>query len=138
MSKTKNKQSGTIAQRIGTLIEIEICNRFELKKNKRQRTFPFYDAYDQNGIYEIKAGSHDYKRFIISKTNHKALQEASGLYIFVGYIKTSKDKNLVVADEIDIKTTNFLPSNDVDISDAKPSRTNNTDVVRINFSEVGL
>lgn len=138
MSKNKNKQSGTIAQRIGTLIEIEMCNRFQLKLNKRQHTFTFYDAYNKDGIYEIKAGSYDYKRFIISKANHLSLKEASGSYIFVGYTKTNKDKNLIVADEINIERTNTLSATDVNILDAKPLRMNNAGVVRINFSEVGM
>lgn len=134
----KNKKSGTIAQRIGTLIEQEICKNLNLTMNKRQRTFPFYDAYDKNGVYEIKAGSEDYKRFVILKNNHKNLCGAEGSYIFVGYTKTQKDKNLIVSDEIHITTTKTVQASSIDLALAKPLRIDNTMSVRINFSDVGL
>lgn len=134
----KNKKAGTMAQRVGGLIEIEICKRLDLTQNKRQRTFPFYDAFDKNGIYEIKAGSSDYKRFILIISNHKQLSDAEGSYIFVEYTKNIMDKKLTLVDELNLINVKTVKASDIDILTAKPLRTNCDGVVRISFKDVGL
>lgn len=88
--------------RIGKLIEDYICKKYNLYYNNRQRTAGHYDAYDKNGVYEIKASYIKSNRFVINRDNHKKLENINGDYIFVLYELWDKDKGLRVISDIKI------------------------------------
>jgi hypothetical protein len=111
-----NAKDGVFRQRVGYLIEQDICKKFDLYYNKRQRTQGYYDAYNDETIYEIKASSIKNSTFIIRLNNHQQLANLEGVYIFVSYKLKNKDKDLSVISDIEIINTKFIKANDIDIS----------------------
>ena len=110
------QKDGVFRQRVGYLIEQDICKEFNLYYNKRQRTQGYYDAYDDKTIYEIKASSIKNNTFIIRLNNHQQLANLEGVYIFVSYKLKNKDKDLSVISDIKIKDIKFVRAKDIDIS----------------------
>lgn len=103
-----NKQH-TFPQRIGKLIEQHIIKTERLLPNKRQQTKGYFDAYNSDGIYEIKAAKDD-NYFRINQKNHKELSYASGIYILVRYTLIDNDKDLKMITDINIKNTKHIPA----------------------------
>lgn len=93
------KKQHTFPQRIGALIEEHIIGTKELTPNRRQRIRGYYDAYDQHGIYEIKAAK-DNNYFRIMQKNHKLLAANEGNYIFVRYSLKNDDRDLILNSNI--------------------------------------
>ena len=110
------QKDGIFRQRVGYLIEQDICKKFNLYYNKRQRISGYYDAYDKNNIYEIKASSIKNNTFIIRLNNHQQLVNINGIYIFVSYKLKNKDKDLSVISDIEITNIKFIKAGDIDIS----------------------
>ena len=106
--------SQTIKQRVGNLIEEYIAQKYNLKRNKRQYTYGFYDCYDSKTIYEIKAAKSTSYRFMIYLDNHNRLFMANGIYIFVVYDLEDKDHDLQVITDISIKHIKFVDSTTID------------------------
>jgi len=102
--------SQTIKQRVGNLIEEYMAQQYNLKRNKRQRTYGFYDCYDDKTIYEIKAAKSNSYRFMIYIDNHNRLFMANGVYIFVVYDLEDKDHDLQIITDICIKHIRFIDS----------------------------
>jgi hypothetical protein len=111
-----NAKDGVFRQRVGYLIEQDICKKFNLFYNKRQRTQGYYDAYNDKNIYEIKASSIKNNTFIIRLSNHLQLVNSGGSYIFVSYKLKNKDKDLSVISDIEITNIKFIKAKDFDIS----------------------
>jgi hypothetical protein len=109
-------KDGAFRQRVGYLIEENICKKFNLFYNKRQRTAGYYDAYDNKTIYEIKASNIKNNAFIIRLNNHQQLIDHNGMYIFVSYKLKNKDKNLSVISDIKIIDVKIIKAKDIDIS----------------------
>jgi len=103
-----------LKQRIGNLIEEYIAEKYDLKRNKRQCTYGFYDCYDNKTIYEIKAAKSNSYRFMIYMYNHNRLFMANGMYIFVVYNLEDKDHDLQVITDINIKQVRFIDSKKID------------------------
>ncbi len=103
-----------LKQRIGNLIEEYMAQQYNLKRNKRQRTYGFYDCYDDKTIYEIKAAKSNSYRFMIYIDNHNRLFMANGVYIFVVYDLEDKDHDLQVITDISIKHVRFIDSKKID------------------------
>ena len=103
-----------LKQRIGNLIEEYIVEKYDLKRNKRQCTYGFYDCYDNKTIYEIKAAKNNSYRFMINVNNHYRLYAANGVYIFVVYDLEDKDHDLQVITDINIKQVQFIDSKKID------------------------
>jgi len=103
-----------IKQRVGNLIEEYIAQQYNLKRNKRQHTYGFYDCYDSKTIYEIKAAKSTSYRFMIYLDNHNRLFMANGIYIFVVYDLEDKDHDLQVITDISIKHIKFVDSTTID------------------------
>jgi len=130
-----------IKQRVGNLIEEYVAQKYNLKRNKRQHTYGFYDCYDDKTIYEIKAARSTSYRFMIYLDNHNRLFMANGIYIFVVYNLEDKDYDLRVLTDINIKHIKFVDSTTIDgillnhpverYSSKKQKR-----IKRIRFSEV--
>lgn len=97
----------TFPQRIGKLIEQHIIKTERLLPNKRQQTKGYYDAYNSDGIYEIKAAK-DNNYFRINQKNHEQLFEADGSYILVRYSLIDVDKDLKMITDIDIKDIKYI------------------------------
>lgn len=98
-------------KRAGTLIERYICDKYNLFFNKQQIKKGYYDAYDKDFIYEIKAAYiNNSSRFIINKHNHTQLNNVGGKYIFVTYNLIDNDKGLQLITDINIKKILFLKS----------------------------
>jgi len=104
----------SIKQRVGNLIEEYIAEKYDLKWNKRQHTYGFYDCYDDKTIYEIKAARSNSYRFMIYMNNHNRLFMANGVYIFVVYDLEDKDHDLQVITDINIKHIRFIDSKKID------------------------
>ena len=107
--------SGIFRQRIGNLIEKEICKKYNLYYNLKQKKFGYYDAYNKQTLYEIKSSSINYNTFIIRKFNQKRLLNAYGEYIFISYKLINKDCNLSVISDIKIKNIYFIKASDLDL-----------------------
>ena len=103
-----------IRQRVGNLIEEYVAQQYNLKRNNRQRTYGFYDCYDNKTIYEIKAARSNSYRFMIYIDNHNRLFMANGVYIFVIYDLEDKDHDLQVITDISIKHIRFIDSKKID------------------------
>jgi len=103
-----------LKQRVGNLIEEYIAQQYNLKRNKRQCTYGFYDCYNNKTIYEIKAAKSNSYRFMIYMDNHNRLFMANGVYIFVIYDTIDKDHNLQVITDISIKHVRFIDSKKID------------------------
>jgi len=103
-----------LKQRVGNLIEEYVAQQYNLKRNKRQRIYGFYDCFDDKTIYEIKAAKSNSYRFIIFMDNHNRLFMANGVYIFVIYDLEDKDHNLQVITDISIKHIRFIDSKKID------------------------
>ena len=110
------QKEGIFRQRVGYLIEHDICKKFNLYYNKRQRTQGYFDAYNDNTIFEIKASSIKNNTFMIRLNNHQQLVDSGGLYIFVSYKLKNKDKDLSVISDIEITDIKVIKANDIDIS----------------------
>ena len=106
--------SQTIKQRVGNLIEEYVAQQYNLKRNKRQHAYGFYDCYDSKTIYEIKAAKSNSYRFMIYMDNHNRLFMANGVYIFVIYDLEDKDHDLQVITDISIKHVRFIDSKKID------------------------
>jgi len=106
--------SQTIKQRVGNLIEEYVAQQYNLKRNKRQHAYGFYDCYDDKTIYEIKAAKSNSYRFMIYMDNHNRLFMANGVYIFVVYDLKDKDHDLKVITDISIKHIKFVDSITID------------------------
>jgi hypothetical protein len=134
------QKDGVFRQRIGYLIEQDICKKFNLFYNKRQRIQGYYDAYDDKTIYEIKASSIKNNTFIIRLNNHPQLVNINGVYIFVSYKLKNKDKDLSVISDINIKDIKFIKAKDIDISTKTPFLARNkkpdNKYVRIYLSDI--
>lgn len=103
MNTPKNQ---SVKQRVGKLIEQHICVTHHLMYNKRQQTKGYFDAYNKDHIFEIKATKvikNQDPRIIIIKKNHKDLDYTGyGKYIIVLYDLTNKDKDLQLIQDINI------------------------------------
>lgn len=109
-----NNENGSIQQRIGKLIEEHVCKEYNLSPNKRQQTRGYYDAYNKEHIFEIKATSKRNNRITIQLDNHYALLNSIGKYIFVNYNVIDKDKNLSIITDINILHTMEMDGFEVD------------------------
>ena len=107
-------KTGAFQQRIGKLIEDHICSKYDYYPNKRQQKIGYYDAYDNNHIYEIKAIKKQINRATIQLNNHKRLVEQEGKYIFVNYDLINKDKELSIITDIKILHIIEMDSLEVD------------------------
>ena len=114
-----NAKDGVFRQRVGYLIEQHICKKYNLFYNKRQRTQGYYDAYNLDTIFEIKASSIKYNTFIIRIKNHEKLTECAGSYIFVTYAQKDSDKDLRIISDISIKNIYGIKANDIIIKNSK-------------------
>ena len=103
-----------LKQRVGNLIEEYVVQKYNLKRNKRQRTYGFYDCFDDKTIYEIKAAKSNSYRFMIYMDNHNRLFMANGVYIFVVYDLEDKHHDLQVITDISIKHVRFIDSKKID------------------------
>jgi len=103
-----------LKQRVGNLIEEYVAQQYNLKRNKRQHAYGFYDCYDNKTIYEIKAAKSNSYRFMIYLNNHNRLFMANGVYIFVVYDLEDKDHDLQVITDISIKHVQFIDSKKID------------------------
>ena len=103
-----------LKQRVGNLIEEYVAQQYNLKRNKRQRIYGFYDCFDDKTIYEIKAAKSNSYRFMINVDNHYRLYAANGIYIFVVYNLEDKDHDLQVITDINIKHIRFIDSKKID------------------------
>jgi hypothetical protein len=108
-----NSKDGIFRQRVGALVEIHICDKYKLFFNKRQQVLGFYDAYDKNYIYEIKASNNNYNTFIFRVKNHKLLMGAKGYYIFVSYVLKNTDKELKLITDIQIQKVYKIAALDI-------------------------
>ena len=127
--------------RVGSLIEIYICKKYNLGYNNRQQKMGFYDAYNNDTIFEIKASLNNNHRFIINRNNHKRLRDANGDYIFVVYKLCDKDRGLRVISDIKILCVIFLNSkllDDAVYNKKVETYTKNSkkEYVRVNLREV--
>jgi len=101
------KHQHTFPQRIGKLVEEYIIKKDGLTPNKRQKTRGYYDAYNKDALYEIKAAKND-NYFRIAQKNHDLLLRAKGIYIFVRYSLKNNDKDLRVISDIQIDSINYI------------------------------
>ena len=127
----KNVKIGSINQRIGKLIENHIITKHDLLPNQRQRTKGYYDAYNNQHIFEIKGiRSYNKGRAILIRENHKQLVNHEGIYIFVIYNVSSNDKDLSVITDIDIEhEISFHASDMTDLISTTWARKNNPNKV---------
>jgi hypothetical protein len=108
-----------IKQRVGKLVEEHVCNKHELLYNRKQQTRGFYDAYNKDNIFEIKAikaieNQNQDTRITIFKKNHlELLKSGCGKYIFVNYDLINKDKNLQLIQDVNILHEIVLPSEEI-------------------------
>jgi len=94
--------NGVFQQRIGALIEAYICKRSKLYPNQRQQQRGYFDAYNEEHLYEIKAILKKTDRVTIRIRNHEELVGHNGRYIFVLYELVDKDKDLSVITDINV------------------------------------
>ena len=134
------QKDGVFRQRVGYLIEHDICKKFSLYYNKRQRIQGYYDAYNDNTIYEIKASNIKNNTFIIKLNNHQQLVNFEGVYIFISYKLKNKDKDLSVISDIEIINIKFIKAKDIDISKKNLFKSKKTDhdkkSIRIYLSDI--
>jgi hypothetical protein len=128
-------------KRVGILIKQYVCNKYNLFFNKQQIKKGYYDAYDKNFIYEIKAAYINSNRFIINKNNHIRLNDINGKYIFVIYDLLNKDKKLQIMTDINIKNILILNFNIIHklVLNKKCeifNKKNNREYVRININTI--
>lgn len=116
-------RDGRFCQRVGALIEKRICETYKLFYNTRQRKKGYYDAHDENTLYEIKATQASGNRILITEKNHRILTELGGRYIFVLYSLKNTDKNLTVMSDIKIERVVFKDAAEVDSLIAKGKAT---------------
>ena len=107
------KKQHTFPQRIGALIEAHIITTEGFLPNRRQQTKGYYDAYNSEGVYEIKAAKDD-NYFRIMQKNHKLLSNVSGKYILVRYHLTNNDRDLVLNSNIIIDSINFVEATELE------------------------
>lgn len=102
---TKLTPQGT-KQRVGRLVEEHVCIKHKLKFNQRQQTKGYYDAYNKDHIFEIKAvktiNAQDPRLIIIIKNHKELLNSGRGKYIIVNYELINKDKDLQLIQDINI------------------------------------
>jgi len=101
------KHQHTFPQRIGKLIEEYIIKKDGLTANKRQQSKGYYDAYNKDTLYEIKAAKED-NYFRIMQKNHDQLLYAKGIYIFVRYSLKDNDKDLKIISDIQIDSIRYV------------------------------
>ena len=134
------QKDGLFKQRVGYLIEQDVCKKFSLYYNKRQRIQGYYDAYNDNTIYEIKASNIKNNTFIIKLNNHQQLVNFEGVYIFISYKLNNKDKDLSVISDIEIINIKFIKAKDIDISKKNLFKSKKTDhdkkSIRIYLSDI--
>ena len=134
------QKDGLFKQRVGYLIEQDVCKKFSLYYNKRQRIQGYYDAYNDNTIYEIKASNIKNNTFIIKLNNHQQLVNFEGVYIFISYKLKNKDKDLSVISDIEIINIKFIKAKDIDISKKNLFKSKKTDhdkkSIRIYLSDI--
>ena len=133
--------SQSFRKRVGILIEKYVCDKYNLSFNKRQRRFGYYDAYNKNGIFEIKATHIKSNRFVIKTENHKKLLKVHGSYVFVVYDLIDRDKRLTVITDIDVLKIKIVDAKTIDdiLSTKKIegySKFNNIKYQRIRINEV--
>ncbi len=104
------KNQNSFPQRVGKLVENHIIISEKLFPNRRQQSKGYYDAYNSDGIYEIKAAK-DNNYFRIKQDNHKLLVNADGSYIFVRYSLVHKDVELTLITDIKIESLDFVKAN---------------------------
>ena len=109
-----NTKDGVFRQRVGALIEKDVCKKFDLFYNKRQHTQGYYDAYNKDNLYEIKASNLSYNTFIIRLKNHNLLLNNDGSYIFVSYSLKNKDVDLRVISDIIIQDIHIISGLNMD------------------------
>jgi hypothetical protein len=107
-----------VKQRIGKLVEEHVCNKHELSFNRKQQTRGFYDAYNKNNIFEIKAikaiKNQDTRITIFKKNHLELLKSGCGKYVIVNYDLINKDKNLQLIQDINILHKIVLLSEEMD------------------------
>lgn len=106
------KKQHTFPQRVGALIEAHIIKTERLLPNRRQQTKGYYDAYNSDGVYEIKAAKDD-NYFRIMQKNHKLLSNVNGEYILIRYHLTNNDRDLVLNSNIIIDSTMFVKATEL-------------------------
>ena len=133
--------SQSFRRRVGALIEKYVCDKYNLLFNKRQRKYGYFDAYNKDGIFEIKATHIKSNRFVIKTENHKKLLKAHGSYVFVVYDLINRDKRLTVITDIDVLKIKIVDAKVIDDvlsvkKIEKYSKFNNNKYQRIRINEV--
>lgn len=106
-----NKQY-SFPRRVGLLIEDYIIKQRKFIKNTRQNKYGYYDAYNSESIFEIKAAK-DNNYFRINQKNHKLLKNGNGSYILVNYHLTNNDKELSIQSNIELKNIQQVKASEI-------------------------
>lgn len=112
-----NQKFGLIRVRIGKLVENYVVDKYKLFYNTRQHSLHrgFYDAYNKNTLYEIKAiQQNKYAKCVLIKNNHKKLMKLDGNYIFIIYKLKTLDSGLRMITDIKINNEIIINANIVD------------------------
>ena len=116
MIKSKIVHEG-VKQRVGKLVEEHVCKEEQLSFNKRQQTKGYYDAYNKDNIFEIKAikaiKNQDTRVTIVIKNHKELLKSGCGKYIFINYDLINKDKDLQLIQDINILHEIILSSEEM-------------------------
>ena len=107
------KNQYSFPQRIGRLIEDYIISTEHLIKNKRQHKKGYFDAYNNETIFEIKAAK-DNNYFRIDQKNHKLIHQAHGIYILVRYSLKNNDEALKVMSDIVIENVQHVTALEIE------------------------
>jgi len=89
------KNQHAFPQRIGKLIEQHVIKTDHLTPNRRQQSKGYYDAYNHETVFEIKAAK-DNNPFRLMQRNHNLLKSANGMYVLVRYSLINNDKEVNV------------------------------------------
>ena len=145
-----NKQNKlqTIKQRAGKLIEEYVCDNWKLSPNKRQQTRGYFDAYNKENIFEIKAVKMLLKdknpRITLIKNNHNdLLGSGCGKYCIVNYDLINRDKKLQLIQDIKILREIEISAEDMDslimnfgIPIERKYRTRSRQYIRIKINDI--
>ena len=107
------KNQHTFPQSIGKLIEQHIIKTDHLTPNRRQQSKGYYDAYNHESVFEIKAAK-DNNPFRLMQRNHKLLKTAGGMYVLVRYSLINNDKELKVISDIKINKIRYVNANEIE------------------------
>jgi len=107
------KNQHAFPQRIGKLIEEHIIKSDNLTPNRRQQSKGYYDAYNAETVFEIKAAK-DNNPFRLMQRNHKLLKNADGMYILVKYSLVNNDKELKAITDIKINKIRYINASEIE------------------------